>query len=103
MKRTIIENRKERFDEKPLHSADFKETTYVQDEKDSWKWLANGYLKKETEGMLMAAQDQSLRTKWVSVMIDKRQGSAKCRICGERDETVSHIVSECKKLAQNDY
>ena len=26
-----------------------------------------------------------------------------CRMCGERDETISHIVSECKKLAQNDY
>ena len=26
--------------------------------------------------MLMAAQDQAPRTNWVSIMIDKRQGSA---------------------------
>ena len=102
-KRMIIENRKERFREKPLHSAYFKETKDVKDEKESWEWLTNGYLKKETEGMLMAAQDQALRTNWVSVMIDKRQGSAMCRLCGERDETISHILSECKKLAQNEY
>ena len=51
----------------------------------------------------MAAQDQALRTNWVTVMIDKRQGSVMCRMCGERDETISHIVSECKKLAQNEY
>ena len=66
----IIENRKERFGEKPLHSAYFKETKDVKDAKESWKWLANGYLKNETEGVLMAAQDQALRTNWVTVMID---------------------------------
>jgi len=26
-----------------------------------------------------------------------------CRLCGERDETISHIISECKKLAQKEY
>ena len=95
-KKIIIENRKERFGEKPLHSAYSKDTKDGKDEKESWKWLTNGYQKKETEGMLMAAQDQALRTNWISVMIDKRQESAMCRMCGERDETISHIVSECK-------
>ena len=61
-KKIIIENRKERLGEKPLHSANFKETKDGKDEKESWKWLTNGYLKKQTEGMLMAAQDQALRT-----------------------------------------
>ena len=36
-KRMIIENRKERFGEKPLHSAHFKETKDVKNEKESWK------------------------------------------------------------------
>ena len=35
--------------------------------------------------------------------VDKEDISPSCRLCGERDETVSHIVSECKELAQNDY
>ena len=26
-----------------------------------------------------------------------------CRLCGEREEIVSHILSECKELAQNDF
>ena len=29
--------------------------------------------------------------------------SAKSRMCGEGDETVSHIVSECRKLAQKQF
>ena len=26
-----------------------------------------------------------------------------CRLCGERDETINHIISECSKLAQREY
>ena len=62
-----------------------------------------GSLKKKTEGMIMAAQDQALRTNSIKRIIDKQNVSAKCRMCGERDETVSHIVSECKKLDQKQY
>ena len=53
--------------------------------------------------MIMAAQDQALRTKSIKRVIDKQNVSAKCRMCGEGDETVSHIVSECTKLAQKQY
>ena len=51
----------------------------------------------------MAAQDQAIRTNWIRHNIDKEDISPSCRLCGERDETVSHVVSECKELAQNDY
>ena len=27
----------------------------------------------------------------------------KCRLCGDRDETINHIISECSKLTQKDY
>ena len=35
--------------------------------------------------------------------IDKTQQSSKCRLCCDRDETINHIISECSKLAQNEY
>ena len=73
------------------------------DDKDSWLWLQKGVLKKETEGLILAAQEQALRVNWIKKMIDKQGCSAKCRMCDERDETVAHIVSECSQLAQNDY
>ena len=95
--------REERYYSKPLHSAFLRETEEVRDEDNSWLWVKKGYLKKETEGLIMAAQDQAIRTNWIRHNIDKEDISPSCRLCGERDETVSHIVSECKELAQNDY
>ena len=35
--------------------------------------------------------------------IDKTQQNSKCRLCGDRDETINHIISECSKLAQRKY
>ena len=31
------------------------------------------------------------------------QQNSKCRLCGDRDETINHIISECSKLAQKEY
>ena len=102
-KQEIIKRRKANFDEKKLHSMFFKETKEVRDDKDSWLWLQKGVLKKETEGLILAAQEQALQVNWIKKMIDKQDCSTKCRMCDERDETVAHIVSECSQLAQNDY
>ena len=35
--------------------------------------------------------------------IDKQDVSPSCRMCGKREETVEHIVVECKMLAQKYY
>ena len=75
----------------------------MRDDKNSWLWLRKGYLKKETEGLLLAAHDQALRTRWIMKNIDKKDVQDKRRSCGERDKTIGHIVSECKQLAQKDY
>ena len=31
------------------------------------------------------------------------QQNSKYRLCGDRDETINHIISECSKLAQKEY
>ena len=53
--------------------------------------------------MLMAAQDQALRTNIIRSKIDKQDISPGCRMCGKRDETIAHLVAECEILAQNQY
>ena len=69
----------------------------------SGKWIKNGFLKKETEGMIFAAQEQALRTNAIKAKIDKQPVSPKCRLCGKKSETVMHLVSGCPKLAQKQY
>ena len=60
-------------------------------------------MKKETEGMLFAAQEQALRTNAIKANIDKQPVSPKCRLCGAKAETVMHLVSGCPKQAQKQY
>ena len=59
--------------------------------------------KRETEGLIMAAQDQALRTNSIKYRIDMQTISVACRMCGEREESISHILAECKMLAQNQH
>ena len=58
---------------------------------------------RETESLLIAAQNNAVRTNHINARIDKAQQNSKCRLCGERDETINHIISECSKLAQKEY
>ena len=58
---------------------------------------------KEAEGLILAAQEQVLGFNWVKRMIDKKECSPRCHMCDKENETVSHIVSECTQLAQNEY
>ena len=69
----------------------------------SGKWIRNGFLKKETEGMLFVAKEQALRTNSIKANIDKQPVSPKFRSSGTKEETVMHLVSGDPKLAQKQY
>ena len=91
---------------KPLHGKFFADVERLVEEggvdsERSWQWLKAGFLTKSTEGFIMAAQEQALRTKWVKATIDNVEGEdGKCRICGDWFETVKHVVSGCLELAK---
>ena len=55
------------------------------------------------ESLLIAGQDNAIRTNHTKARIDKTQQNSKCRLCGDRDEAINHIISECSKLAQKEY
>ena len=69
----------------------------------TWTWLRKGNFKRETESLLMAAQNSAIRTNHIKARIDKTQQDSNCRLCGDRDEMINHIISECSKLAQKEY
>ena len=69
----------------------------------TWTWQRKENFPRETESLLMAAQNSTIRTNHIKAKIDKTQQNNKCRLCGDRDETINHIISECSKLAQKEY
>ena len=69
----------------------------------TWTWLRKWNFKRETESLLIAVQDNAIRTNHIKARIDKTQQNSKCRLCGDRDETITHKISECSKLAQREY
>ena len=79
-KKRMTDERAGEVRRKELHGKFFRQTGRVASNK-SWTWPQQGYLKKETEGLLMAAQTQSLRTDAVKAKIDRSQKDSLCRIC----------------------
>ena len=69
----------------------------------TWTWLRKGNCKRETESLLIAAQENAKIINYIKARIDKTQQNSKCRLCSDRDETINHIISECSKLAQKEY
>ena len=68
-----------------------------------WTRPQNGDLKREVKSLIVAAQNQSIRTNLVKAKIDKSQGDSLCRVCREVDESIDHIVSGCSKLSKKEY
>ena len=60
-------------------------------------------LKRETEGLITAAQDQALNTRYYSKHIIKQGSTDRCRMCHTQVETVEHIISGCQTLAADKY
>ena len=71
---------KQKFEERQLYGH-FKRQKKLQEK--TWASLRKENLKKETEFLV--------------------QQNNRCRLCGNRNETIDHIVSEHHKLAQKEY
>ena len=98
----MITTRKQKWEGKQLYGH-FKRLINNISHQKTWTWLRKGNLKRETEFLLIAAQDNARRTNHIKARIDKMQQNSKCRLCGDKDETINHIISECSKLAQKEY
>ena len=57
----------------------------------------------ESESLIVAAQNLSIRANLVKAKIDKSHEDSSCRVCGKVHENIDHIVSGCSKVAQKEY
>ena len=62
-----------------------------KDKNNAWIWMRKNNLKGFTEALICSAQEQSIRTNYIKYNIDKTAESSYCRMCGTRNETISHI------------
>lgn len=102
-KKRVEKERMDRLMAKKLHGKFFNDMKNVADRERSWQWLKGGFVDKRTEGFVCAAQENVLTTRFYCATVLKQDVSAMCRKCGETVESVSHVVSGCKALAQTEY
>ena len=95
--------RKQKWEEKQLYGR-FKRLINNISHQNTWTWLRKGNLIRETESLLIAAQNNTItKQHHIKTRKDKTQRNSKCRLCSDRNETINHIISECSKLAQKEY
>ena len=96
LKRSKKEKILEDWEEEVLHGVYLRQT---KEEVISFlAWLQNGDLKRETQSLIVAAQNQSIRTNLVKAKIDKSQRDSLFRVCRKVDESIDQIVSGRSRL-----
>ena len=103
-KNTGLKHLKSRWQEKPLHRQFAARSRNADvDEMATHQWLRSSGLKGETEGFILAAQDQSLFTHTYQANVLHNGADESCRFCEDKLETSDHLVSGCSVLTPNVY
>ena len=103
-KQQAQEQLKNNWEEKPLHGKYPRRLNDNDvDQAQTNKWLKTSGLKSETEGFIIAAQDQCIKTNYYRNKILKDGCNPMCRICSQHLETIDHVVSGCPELAKTEY
>ena len=92
LRRLITTTRKNTYDTR-------SNKTYISPEKTR-SWHGKGNLLRETESILIAAQNNAIRTNHIKARIDETYQNSKWRLYGNRYETIHHIISEFSKSEQ---
>ena len=102
MDNRMTTTRKQKWEGNQLYGR-FKRLVNNISHDKTWTWLSKGNFKRETVSPLIVAENNAIRTNQIKTRIDKTQQNSKCRLCGDREETINHIISKCSKLAQREY
>ena len=82
-----------------MHGQFTRKMPETVDKDKTWEWTRKGDLKLKTGTLIFADQEQALRTNLVKFNRDKSVDSRLCSLCGQKGETINHIIGECKSLA----
>ena len=96
-----VQNRQERMKQRLIEwkekalDGQFLRETENNDDRNRREWLKRGELRRETESLLCVAQEQALRVNAIKNSIYKTSDTPLCRLCNEKTESMTHIVSAC--------
>ena len=66
-------------------------------------WLRKANLRRETESLQVATENNAIRTNYIIEKRDTTQQNSWYRLCGDRDEMINHIIREYIKLGEMEY
>ena len=73
------------------------------DRTGSVRWLQQ-HLHSESESIIFAIQDQMIATRvYEAKIMNKKVSSLKCRVCGQVEETIVHLLPACPALVASVY
>lgn len=76
----------------------------LMDTEASTAYLRSGSLFSETEGFIAAIQDQVIPTKlYRKRILGEKLANVRCRMCGEKEESIDHVIAGCSVLAPKAY
>ena len=89
---------------KPLHGRFYSLLNdHLIDKSRSLCWLKS-HIHSETESTVFAIQDQVIATRVIEAKImHKSVPSVLCRVCGQSEETIVHLLAACPMLAASTY
>lgn len=103
---STIEEKIRRWSEKSLHGRYYHSLHDTNvDQQMSNRGLLDSGIYAETEGFMLAIQDEVIATRnyLKHIIKDPNIPEDRCRRCGSPGETIDHIISACPTLAQSDY
>ena len=103
-KASLGESLKKKWENKVMHGQYIRNIDrQLISEEDAFLWLSKGDLKAQTESELVAAQDQTLQTKYYATKILNTETNGKCRLYQQFDGKTDHIIAACPILAKEQY
>ena len=61
----------------------------------TWTLVGKRNLKRKTESLLIAAQNNVIGSNYIKAKINNMQQNGKCTLCGDKDKMINPIISEC--------
>jgi len=106
VKLAIFQREATSLQDKPLHGRYWRRLGESDlDVALTMAWLRSPTLYPSTESRIMAVQDQAVSTRNYQAAVSQVISADRdvCRMCGERGETIDHIVGACPALARRQY